>query len=200
MAKNNGNKNKSTTSIPDEVLEAREALIEAEDLGVEPEEGFEELYGERVTGWFVAASGNVLQGILRDSFETDSNFRARKGEEKKKRKVYKIEVTKVDEKHPTVVIPAEPANDDESVNGVHAQVGDLVGLDEKGFLKALGKCTAGQEVWVACLGKLPRSADFPQGAWKYIVRAKPVAVDQATGEVSSAAARARRVLADDDAF
>lgn len=184
MAKTSKKSKGSKVRIPDELVEQRERLIDDEELGVAPGEDFEELFGERVVGWFLPAAGNVLQGVIRDTFEKDSNFR-RKGEEPKKQKVYKIEVTKVYDNHPTVVIPSDPENDDASINGVYAEVGDLVGLDQKGFLKGLDRCVVGQEVWVACLGKMDASADYPQGAWVYRVKARPVEVDEVTGEVAS---------------
>jgi hypothetical protein len=171
--------------IPNELQEQRETLIEEEDLGIEAPEEFEELYGERVVGWFLPAAGNILQGVIKDSFQKESNFH-RRGEEPKKQTVFKIQVTAVNEKRPTIVIPSDPENDDESVNGVYAQVDDLVGLDQKGFLSSLSKCVVGQEVWIACLGKLPPSAEYPQGAWKYKVLAVPATnVDPVTGEVTS---------------
>jgi len=177
-------KKQQRPEVPEELQEAREQLIDEEELGVEPGEEFGELYGERVVGWFLPAAGNILQGVIRDVFEKESNFK-RRGEAPKKQKVFKIEVTKVDDKRPTIVIPSDPENDEQSVQGVEAAVGDLVGLDQKGFLSSLSKCVVGQEVWVACLGKIPASAEYPQGAWKYKVLAKPCVVDAVTGEVTS---------------
>jgi hypothetical protein len=140
-------------------------------------DGFAPVFGERVLGWFLPEAGNIIQGTLKDVFETDSKFSKR--DESKKKRVYKIEVTAISPTHPTYYIPADADDARQS-----AKVGDLIGLDEKGWLKSLGR-VLGQEVWVACLGKESPSAEYPQGAWKYKVHAKPAKTDAVTGEVTS---------------
>lgn len=178
---------KARAKVSKDVVEKRETLLDDGMIQGPSGDGFKDVSGSRVTGWFLHAAGNVLQGVMKDFFEVESSFN-RKGEEPKMKKVYKIELTAVDSQWPTIVIPADSDDEEELRNGVPANVGDVVGLDEKGFLKSLSKCVVGQEVWVACMGKMSSSAEYPQGAWKYKVKAKPVAADLMTGEVSSAAA------------
>lgn len=160
-------------------------VISDEELGAAPE-GFQEVFGERVVGWFIPAAGNCIQGILRDVFETTSKFR-RNRDDSGKRRVYKIEVTQAEPSlhGPTLYVPSDPDSEEETATGRPAKVGDLLGVDEKGWLKSLARVVVGQEVWIGCLGKKPPSAEYPQGAWQYRVLAKPVKVDEVTGEVHS---------------
>lgn len=143
-------------------------------------EGFEEVFGARVAGWFAREEGNVLQGILRESFEVKSKF-TREADGKKKKRVYKVEVTAAGclvEK-----VDAEGT--------VEAELGDLVGLDESGFLRRLSEVEEGREVWICCDGKSAPTDEWPQGAWQYRVRAKPLAngagkgTNPVTGEARS---------------
>jgi hypothetical protein len=151
-------------------------------------EGLIEVTGERVAGWFAIVAGNAIRGILRDSFEVKSKFTNADGN--KKKRVYKIEVVSADpaKSGPTLIYPSDPEDETEAKNGRGARVGELVGLDEKGWLKGLSRIEIGREVWVRCDGKLPSSAEYPQGAWQFKIMAVPapageVKHDPVTGEV-----------------
>jgi hypothetical protein len=161
--------------------EAATGLLDEKEVGIAPE-GFQEVSGERVTGWFAVQAGNAIQGILRDVFETKSKFSGRDGSNKKR--VYKIEVTSAapSKAGPTLY---NSSDEDKADELQQAEVGDLIGVDEKGWLQSLKKVLVGQEVWIACMGKQPPSAEYPQGAWIYRVLAKPVRVNEVTGEVTS---------------
>lgn len=140
-----------------------EGLVDPSTLGSAPE-GFEEFSSsDRVIGWFSISPGNAIQGIMRGYFETADTFNRGK-----MKRTYRIEVsshapTKLG---PTVYVDA---NDDLQP----ARIGDLIGLDEKGFLQSLRKLPDGREVWIACYGKEPPSEQYPQGAWKFRVMVKP---------------------------
>jgi hypothetical protein len=112
-------------------------------------EGFDELTFGRVRGWFVFEAGNAVEGVLRDSFTKEGNY----GTDT----VYKIEVGRM---APMIV-------DGETDEKVRAERGDVVGLDEKGFLRRLGDVPKGARVYVKCLGKSPPSTEFPQGAYQF---------------------------------
>ena len=146
-------------------------LVTDEQLGAAPG-GFAELTGERAAGFFAIQAGNCIQGILRDVFETKSKFKKEDGTPNTK-KVYKIEVTSAT---PSKLGPTLYNSSDEELQHElqEAKVGDLVGIDQKGWLKSLDRVLVGQEVWIACRGKQPPSADYPQGAWIFDVRAKPL--------------------------
>jgi hypothetical protein len=164
---------------------ANTTFLDESEIGPAPA-GFEDIYAERVLGWFVTVAGNAIQGVLRDTFETTSKFRKTDGSNKKK--VYKIEVTNpnpLGPNSPTIYMPAD-SEEPETETGKAAVVGDLIGVDERGWLKSLSKVAVGQEVWIVCQGKEPSSANYPQGAWKFIVRAKPADdINEVTGEVKS---------------
>lgn len=150
-----------------------------ESLQASAPEGFDEVFGERVVGWWALTPGNVIRGILRDMFETKSKFKRDDGSNKKR--VYKIEVT--DPTGCLVMESGEDAGDDP----VPVEKGDLVGVDEKGFLKALARVMVGQEIWIQYLGKLPPDSENPQGVHKF---KGPLAkagtkVNPVTGEVTS---------------
>jgi hypothetical protein len=175
----NGKRGAKTRSTPSD------ALIPESQLASAPDE-FQDVFGERVFGWWALVPGNVIQGILKDSFETNSRF-ARDSDGKKKKKVYKIELTVAG----TLVHPAasEDNGADDSADEaptVKAKLGDLVGVDEKGFLKSLARISVGQEVWIGYRGKEPESIDFPQGRHVFVgPKAKPAKVNPVTGEVTS---------------
>lgn len=149
--------------------ENAEALIDSKTMKV-PGGEFEEVSSpDRCLGFFVIQSGNAIQGIMRGSFEVDDRFN--KG---KKKRIYKIEVTSDDPagKGPTLHMSGNSAVAEDWPDGCPAKVGELIGLDEKGFLQSLREMEEGREVWIACLGKDPPSEDYPQGAWKFRVMAK----------------------------
>lgn len=135
-----------------------------------PGEGFAEVSSsDRVVGWFNLQAGNAIQGVMRGSFELDNRF-----DKAKKKKVYKIEVTSINPagRGPTLHTPANSAQAEDYPDGCDAKIGDLIGLDEKGFLQSLRGIEEGREVWIACFGKDPPSDEYPQGAWKFRVMAK----------------------------
>lgn len=113
--------------------------------------GFEPLALDRVDGWFKLAKGNTLQGILEDSFQMKSRFN-----ETGKKTVYKVRITSGE----TAV---EITKEEDGVCGVD----DVVGLDEKGFLKGLAKVPQGSEIFIRCTGKAAPSKDYPQGSWRF---------------------------------
>lgn len=146
-----------------------ETLIDPKTMHA-PSEGFAEVSSsDRVVGWFNLQAGNAIQGILRGSFELDNRF-----DKNKKKKVYKIEVTSEDPAGhgPTLHTSANSATAEDYPDGCPAKVGDLIGLDEKGFLQSLRSIEEGREVWIACFGKDAPSDEYPQGAWKFRVMAK----------------------------
>jgi hypothetical protein len=145
-----------------------ETLVDPNSLST-PGAGFVEVSSaDRVIGWFNLQAGNAIQGILRGSFELDNRFN-----KDKKKRVYRIEVTSANPagKGPTLYNSTTSAIAENFPDGCPANVGDLLGLDEKGFLQSLRAIEEGREVWIACYGKEPPSEDYPQGAWKFRIMA-----------------------------
>jgi hypothetical protein len=160
-------------------------LIPESQIGSAPDE-FQDIFGERLDGWWALVPGNIIQGILRDSFETKSRFARDDGQ--KKKRVYKVELTKEGSLyHPASVEGEDPPEAPEGeLPVVKGDVGDLVGVDEKGFLKALKQISVGQEIWIAYRGKEAPSADYPLGRHVFSgPKAKPTKVNPVTGEVTS---------------
>lgn len=142
-----------------------------------PGDGYGEVSGgDRVAGFFIVQAGNAIAGIFRGFFEVESKFRGEDGKKRKKR-VYRIEVTSDDPagRGPTLYHSANSAVAEDFPDGCPAGAGELIGIDEKGFLQSLRSVQEGQDVWIACLGKEAPSDEFPQGAWKFKVMAKPLA-------------------------
>ena len=100
-------------------------------------EGFEELGQTRVAGWFVLEAGNSVQGFIKDTFETTNRF-----DKKNKKRVYKVELSD----GTTKIVNSEGEI-------VEARQGDLIGLDEKGYLKKLADLEKGREFFALCKGK-----------------------------------------------
>ena len=115
--------------------------------------GFAALVGDRVDGWFLMERGNILCGTMEGAFDVKSKF-----SETGKKRVYRIRVTAGGTK-------ATTSDDDEITLGV----GQLCGLDEKGWLKSLSEVENGREVYIRCEGKAAPSVEYPQGAWKFQV-------------------------------
>ena len=146
-----------------------ETMIDPKTM-VAPSEGFSEVSSsDRVVGFFNLQAGNAIQGILRGSFELDNRF-----DKNKKKRVYRIEVTSDNPANmgATVYTSATSAIAEDYPDGCPAKVGDLIGLDEKGFLQSLRSIEEGREVWIACFGKDAPSEEYLQGAWKFRVLAK----------------------------
>lgn len=134
-------------------------------------EGFTELSGGgRVAGWFTIEAGNALRGILRGHFMVESRFKNQDGDNKKR--VYRIELTSDNPAGQGATLIWDPEDDSANPEPIRANIGETIGLDEKGFLQCLRQVEEGTEVWVACLGKDPPSKEYPQGAWKFSVRSK----------------------------
>ena len=137
-----------------------------------PGAGFEEVSSaDRCVGFFILQAGNAIQGILRGSFETDNRF-----DKNKKKRVFKIEVTSADpaQQGATLYQSANSAIAEDYPDGCEAKPGELIGIDEKGFLQSLRGIEEGREVWIYCFGKDAPTEEFPQGAWKFkVMAAKP---------------------------
>jgi hypothetical protein len=137
-----------------------------------PGDGYTEVSGgDRVAGFFIVQAGNAIAGVYRGFFEVASKFN--KGE---KKRVHRIEITSDNPagNGPTLYHSANSAVAEDFPDGSPAGGGELIGIDEKGFLQSLRSVQEGQEVWIACLGKEAPSEEFPQGAWKFKVMAKPL--------------------------
>lgn len=134
-------------------------------------EGFTEISGGgRVSGWFAIEAGNALRGILRGHFMVESRFKNQDGDNKKR--VYRIELTSDNPAGQGATLIWDSEDDSENPEPIRANIGETIGLDEKGFLQCLRGVDEGTEVWIACLGKDPPSKEYPQGAWKFTVRTK----------------------------
>ena len=118
-------------------------------------EGFEPLRAGRVEGFFIREEGNQVQGILKDSFEVKGKFGAKT--------VYKILITAGD----TRIMTKDDGEQD-------ATEGQLIGLDESGWLKSLGDVAKGREIFVKCIGLDKPTKEFPRGQWKFQLGAMPV--------------------------
>jgi hypothetical protein len=119
-------------------------------------EGFVELTASRVAGWFVRRAGNTIQGLIKDSFETKGTGKFNRGQT---RKVYKIEITN----GTTTVMNADGQE-------VEAGEGELVGVDETGYLKKLADLDKGREVFLACKGKESEAKEAP---WIFAIGVVP---------------------------
>ncbi len=119
-------------------------------------EGFAEVSGGRVDGWFDMERGNKIQGTMLGTFEVKSKF----GNGRKK--VYKIQITEGE----TSVV------DNEGVVSKFT-TGSVVGLDECGWVKPLATVPEGREVYVKCLGKSPPTEEQPRGVWRFRLAALP---------------------------
>jgi hypothetical protein len=115
-------------------------------------EGFEPVRAS-LAGWFVCEKGNKLQGFLRGSFES-------KGGSFGPKKVYRIELT----------APGTKLSDAGDVKPGAA--GDIIGLDDKGFLRPLADIEEGREVFVRCKGKKGKGGQ--QDPWIFDIFAVPV--------------------------
>lgn len=135
-----------------------------------PEDFTEISGGGRVAGWFAIVAGNALRGILRGHFMVESRFKNQDGDNKKR--VYRIELTSNNPAGQGATLIWDPQIEHGEEEPIGANIGETIGLDEKGFLQCLRQVEEGTEVWIACLGKDPPSKEYPQGAWKFSVRSK----------------------------
>ena len=144
-------------------------------------EGFEEVAGSRVDGWFVNRAENTIQGRLLEVFTTKSKFSDANSKTPGRKKAYKIEITS----GRTIVVAANKDNEETLGQEIEVGPGAVVGLDEKGFLKRLSDVEIGRIVYIECQGKDKPSRDFPQGAWRFLlgVHKDPAGMDPDTGEI-----------------
>lgn len=98
--------------------------------------GFVSLQRKSVDGWYIVKEGNVVQGIYRGNFKVQSQF------DRNGKTVHKVELTQ-----PGTECTVEDGST------VKMAKGDLVGVDEKGWLTALNDLKEGQEVFIKCTGK-----------------------------------------------
>jgi len=124
-------------------------------------EGFEPATLARSAGFYIPRKGNDLIGILKDVIETDDPFK--KGQ---KRFYFKIEVT---EGGQTAI------NDAETKSERIADQGEVIGVDEKGFLRVIRDMAKGQPVAIMCNGQQDKK-DAKKGrnpAWMFEVGKVP---------------------------
>jgi hypothetical protein len=108
--------------------------------------GFKAL-SQSLAGFFIMEEGNTVQGVLHGTFMVKSKFH------KEGKLVYRIEVT---HEHETRIMSKDTGESE-------AAIGDIIGLDNKGWLGALSRVGVGQVVYVKCLGKGPGEKD----PWKF---------------------------------
>lgn len=144
-------------------------------------EGFEEISGSRVDGWFVLREENSITGRLLEVFYTKSKFNNPDSPTPGRKKAYKLEITS----GRTIVVAADKKNEETLGQEIEVGPGSVVGLDEKGFIKRLSEVTPGTVVYVECQGKLPKSKEYPQGAWQFLIgkASDPEGMDPETGEL-----------------
>lgn len=110
--------------------------------------GFKPLQS-RLDGWFVVEEGNEVTGKMVDSFIVKGEFGPKR--------VYKVEVTDGD----TAVIDADGEK-------ITVGAGAVVGVDEKGFLKALANVEQGKRVFIRCKGQEDKPRKKGQSpAWMF---------------------------------
>lgn len=109
--------------------------------------GFKPL-SQRLAGFFIMEAGNTVIGVLHGTFRAKSKF-AKDG-----KTVYRVEVTSDDPA--TRIMSADTGETD-------ASVGDIIGIDHKGWLSGLATVGVGQVIYVKCLGKGPADKD----PWKF---------------------------------
>jgi len=116
--------------------------------------GFEPLRS-RLGGFYIVREGNAVQGFLRGSFVTTGDFGPKK--------TYRVELSD----DGTSVM-------DEGKERV-ALKGELIGVDQKGFLKSLENVEAGREVFIQCTGQEAKAKKKGQSpAWLFDVGVVPI--------------------------
>lgn len=96
--------------------------------------GFKKLEGARCAGFFILEEGNSVQGILKGSFITDSEFGPQK--------TFRIKIT--DGQTEALAAGGEV---------VKLTKGAICGLNQKGWLRPLDDVKDGTEVFVKCNGQ-----------------------------------------------
>lgn len=99
--------------------------------------GFQTLGMVPVAGWYILREGNTVQGVLEDSFIVNGGKFGPK-------KIYKVKLT---------MSGAAAMGGENGKTEVTLDEGDVIGIDEKGFLKALANVEKGREVYIECTGK-----------------------------------------------
>lgn len=123
-------------------------------------EGYETVTLARSAGFYITRKGNDLIGILRDVIETDDPFK--KGA---KRFYFKVEVT----------AGSTAINDAETKVERVAEIGEVIGVDEKGFLRVVRDMQKGQPLAIMCNGQQDKK-DAKKGknpAWMFEVGKVP---------------------------
>ncbi len=121
-------------------------------------DGFVPLQQSRVAGFFICEEGNAVQGFIRDTFQTPNRFKP-----SEPKTVFKIEVSTPG----TRIIDGE--------NGEReAEIGELIGLDEKGYLRKLRDVEKGREIAAICTGQEAKPAKKGQSpAWIFEIGVMP---------------------------
>jgi len=101
-------------------------------------DGYVPIRAARSAGFLIFAKGNNFEGILRDKFQVDNTFK--KGE---KKTVFKVELTVAG----TRIVDAETR--EERV----ADEGEIIGIDETGYLRALHDIEPGAQIVGVCKGQ-----------------------------------------------
>ncbi len=122
-------------------------------------DGYAPLTLSRSAGFYLPKAGNKVEGILKDVIETEDPFN--KG---KTRFYFKVELTE----DGTTIVDAETKK--ERI----AETGELIGVDEKGYLRVLRE-KKGAQIFFVCTGQQAKG-DTKKGrsaAWLFEVGAVP---------------------------
>ncbi len=98
--------------------------------------GFTPLGLSKVDGWYVPEEGNFVQGILEGSFHVETKLGTKK--------VFRVKLTKGGTK--AMIADADNASGT-------LGVGDVCGVDQRGFLKPLDDVEEGKEIFLVCTGR-----------------------------------------------
>ncbi len=122
--------------------------------------GYEPLQLSRSAGFFLPEAGNRAEGILTDIMEQDDPFN--KG---RTRFAYRVQLTEDGTKIVDATTKKERL----------AETGELIGIDEKGYLRVLRTMEKGRQICVVCLGQQDKAAAKKgrSPAWLFEVGAVP---------------------------
>ncbi len=108
----------------------------------------------RLDGFYKVAEGNAIQGVLVGSYSSEGEYGPKT--------VYKVKVT--NDKLGTIV------TDDGGPR--KAVAGDIIGIDEKGWLKGLADIDEGTTIYVVCTGQGEATAGR-SAPWKFEIGQMP---------------------------